>query len=90
MDAIENCKEEVPGHLEANQLVLDGSVREYLARVIATCSQLASRDNYLQHKKDKVHDYEYHLHNCNFFSKPNIVYSISSLKILKLWASCYY
>ena len=69
IDAIENCKEEVPGRLEANQIVLDGSVREYLARVMATCSQLASRDSYLQHKKDKVHDYECHLRNYNLLRK---------------------
>ena len=54
MDAIENCKEEVPGHLEANQISLDGSVRENLAKVMVTCSQLAASNNYLQHKKDKV------------------------------------
>ena len=54
MDAIENCKEEVPGHLETNQISLDGSVRENLVKVMVTCSQLAASDNYLQHKKDKV------------------------------------
>ena len=59
MDAIENCKEEVPGYLDANRIALDGSVRESLAKVMDTCSQLASSDNYLEHKKDKVHMYTY-------------------------------
>ena len=54
MDAIENCKEEVPGHLEANRISLDGSMRENLMKVMITCSQLAANDNYLQHKKNKV------------------------------------
>lgn len=66
MDAIENCKEEVPGYLEANQIALDGSVRESLAKVMDTCSQLASSDNYLEHKKNKVHMYAYrtwHMHS---------------------------
>ena len=58
MDAIENCREEVPGHLEANEIVLGGSgVRESLAKVMTTCSQLPSSDNYLEHKKDKVRAY---------------------------------
>ena len=57
MDAIENCREEVPGHLEANEIVLAGGsagVRETLVKVMTTCSQLASSDSYLEHKKDKV------------------------------------
>ena len=56
MDAIENCREEVPGRLEANEIVLGGSagVKESLAKVMTTCSQLASSDSYLEHKKDKV------------------------------------
>ena len=56
MDTIENCREEVPGHLETNKIVLGGSagVRESLTKVMTTCSQLASSDSYLEHKKDKV------------------------------------
>ena len=56
MDTIENCREEVPGRLEANEIVLGGSagVRESLAKVMTTCSQLASSGSYLEHKKDKV------------------------------------
>ena len=54
MDAIDNCKEGVPGYLEANDIVLDSSMRENLAKVMTTCSQLASSDKYLKHKKDKV------------------------------------
>ena len=63
MDAIENCREEVPGHLEANEIVLGGSarVRESLVKVMTTCSQLASSDSYLEHKKDKVYTYV-HVH----------------------------
>ena len=58
MDAIEICREEVPGHLEANEIVLGGlGVRESLAKVMTTYSQLPSSDNYLEHKKDKVHAY---------------------------------
>ena len=56
MDAIDNCKEEVPGYLEANQIMLDGSVRESLMKVMTTCSQLTSSDDYLEQKKDKVCD----------------------------------
>ena len=59
MDAIENCKEEVPGYLEANRIVMDGTVRESLAKLMGSCSQLASSENYLEHKKDKVHNIMY-------------------------------
>jgi selenocysteine lyase/cysteine desulfurase len=81
MDAIENCREEVPGNLEANQLVLGDSVRESLAKVMATCSQLASSDSYLEHKKDKVRTskvYMYVSYRTQLASKINVTLSFIS------------
>ena len=82
MDAIENCKEKVPGHLEANQISLDASVRENLAKVMITCSQLAASNNYLQHKKDKVYTmyHKYYLLNIH----RNIFYLISPPELLNV------
>ena len=53
-DAIDNCKEEIPGYLEANKTTLDGSVNERLMKAMTACSQLELSNDFLEHKKIKV------------------------------------
>ena len=53
-DAMDNCKEEIPGYLEANEITLDGSMKEKLTKAMTVCSQLELSNVYLEHKKNKV------------------------------------
>ena len=53
MDLLDHCKEQLPGLLGAGPVMAE-PLKEKLGREMKTCSQLASREDYVEHRRHLV------------------------------------